>query len=168
MRLKPALRGTATVEMALTLVAAIVPITIGFIAFTEIAWTYHALITLTRDGARYAATHACSDDGGSVVRWMQANAPAFPDRAQLSNGGISIQVSYWNHVLTDNQGDRSDALCDGGCAVCAPDSVTVSISGYQFNHFLTMLGLQPLQVPPFSTTVPIESAGGDADPPPPN
>jgi len=156
-------RGQATVEMALALVAGIVPLTLGLIAFGEISWTYHALATLTRQGARYAATHCWQDESGSnVVNWMQANAPPFPDRPQLATGGVQIQVNYWTHDPTTHQ--SVPFSCAGGCSPqCVPDSVTVSISGYQFNHFLPLLGLQPLQVPPFSTTVEIESAGGDPE-----
>ena len=87
-------RGQATVETALALIVGVVPITLGLLAFTELAWTYHALATATRQGARYAATHCWSDETGSnVVTWMQANAPLFPDRAQMSSGGIQIQVA---------------------------------------------------------------------------
>lgn len=156
-------RGQATVEMALALVAGIVPLTLGLIAFAEIAWTYHALATLTRQGARYASTHCWQDESGSnVVDWMQANAPPFPDRPQLATGGVQIQVTYWTHDPTTRQ--SVPFSCAGSCSSqCVPDSVTVSISGYQFDHFLTLLGLQPLQVPPFSTTVEIESAGGDPE-----
>ena len=156
-------RGQAAVETALALIAGIIPLTFGLIAFTEIAWTYHALATITRQGARYAATHCWQDDGGSnVVNWMQANAPAFPDRPLLTSGGIQIQVNYWMH---DADAHQSVAFsCSGGCSPdCVPDSVTVSIIGYQFNHFFPLLGLQPLQVPPFSTTVEIESGGGNPE-----
>ena len=155
--------GQATTEMALVLVVGIVPLTLGLIAFTEIAWTYHALATLTRQGARYAGTHCWQDDGGSnVVSWMQANAPPFPDRPQLTTGGVPIEVRYWTHDLATHQ--SVPFSCSGGCSPqCVPDSVTVSISGYQFSHFLPMLGLPPLQVPPFSTTVEIESAGGNPE-----
>lgn len=156
-------RGQTTVEMALTLVAGILPLTLGLITFAEIGWTYHSLATLTRQGARYAGTHCWQDDAGSnVVNWMQANAPPFPDRAQLATGGVQILVNYWTHDPITHQ--SVPFSCGGGCtAQCVPDSVTVSISGYQFNHFLTLLGLQPLQVPPFSTTVEIESAGADPE-----
>jgi hypothetical protein len=149
--------------MALALIAGIVPITLGLIAFMELVWTYHALVTVTRQGARYAATHCWQDDAGSnVVGWMQTNAPAFPDRPMLSTGGVQIQVSYWTHDPITRQ--SVPFSCGGGCgAECVPDSVTVSIAGYQFNHFFTMLGLQPLQVPPFSTTVEMQSAGGNAE-----
>jgi len=156
-------RGQATVEMALALIAGVVPLTLGLIAFTEIAWTYHALTSLTRQGARYAATHCWQDETGSnVVTWMQANAPPFPDKTQLITGGIQIQVSYWTHDPLTHQSVLFS--CGSGCTgECVPDSVTVGISGYQFNHFLTTLGLQPLQVPPFSTTVEIQSAGGNPE-----
>jgi Flp pilus assembly protein TadG len=156
-------RGQATVETALVLMAAIIPLSFGLIAFTEIAWTYHALATLTRQGARYAATHCWQDDAGSnVVTWMQANAPAFPDRPLLASGGVQIQVSYWMHDKDTHQ--SVPFTCGGGCSPdCLPDSVTVRIAGYQFNHFFPLLGLRPLEVPSFSTTVEIESGGGNPE-----
>ena len=156
-------KGQSTVEMALALAAAIIPITFALIAFTEIAWTYHALATVTRQGARYAATHCWQDEGGSnVINWMQANAPAFPDRPLLVSGGVQIQVNYWMHDPDTHQ--SIPFTCGGGCSPdCVPDSVTVSIIGYQFNHFFPLLGLQPLQVPPFSTTVAVESGGGNPE-----
>jgi hypothetical protein len=152
-------RGQASIETVLALIVGIVPLTFGLIAFSEIAWTYHALTTLTRQGARYAATHCFQDDTGSnVVSWMQANSPAFPDRPLLSSGGIQIQVSYWTHDLETHE--TVPFSCAGGCSPdCVPDSVTVGITGYEFNHFFPLLGLAPLPVPPFSTTVEIQSAG---------
>lgn len=149
-------------EMALTLVMGILPLTLGMIAFAEIGWTYHALATITRQGARYAATHCWQDDVGSnVVAWMQAHAPAFPDRGLMASGGIQIQVSYLTHNLETHTSDTF--LPPDGCTLCVPDSVTVAISGYQFNHFLTALGLPSLVVPPFATTVEMQSAGGDPE-----
>ena len=156
-------RGQATVEMALALVAGLVPLTLGLIAFAEIGWTYHALTTITRQAARYAGTHCWQDEAGSnVSNWIQANAPLFPDRSQLTTGEIQIQVSYWMHDPVTRE--SVPFTCAGSCSSqCVPDSVTVSISGYQFNHFLPLLGLPPLQVPPFSTTVEIESAGANPE-----
>src|SRR5689334_11256043 len=96
MRFTRSHRGQATLETVIALVVGIVPLTFGLIAFSELAWTYHALATLTRQGAQYAATHCFQDDNGSnVVSWMQSNSPAFPDRQQLVGGAIQIQVSYW-------------------------------------------------------------------------
>ncbi len=147
----------------MVLVAGLLPLTLALTAFAEVTWTYHALTTLTRQGAHYAATHCWTDSTGSnVVTWMQANAPPFPDRAQLASGGIEIQVSYWTHdPLTRTS---VPFTCAGGCSPdCVPDSVTVGIVGYQFSHFLSGLGLQPLQVPPFATTVEIEGAGANPE-----
>jgi len=156
-------RGQASVETVLALIVGIIPLTFGLIAFTEIAWTYHALVAVTRQGARYAATHCFQDETGSnVVTWMQNNAPAFPDRPLLTGGAIQIQVSYWTHDLTTHE--SVPFTCAGGCSPdCVPDSVTVSIVGYQFNHFFPLLGLPPLQVPSFSTTAAMESAGGNPE-----
>ena len=155
--------GQATIEMALVLMAVLVPLTFGAIAVAELAWTYHALAALTRLGARYAATHCWQDDAGSnVVSWMQANSPPFLDRPQLVTGELGIQVSYWRHDLTTHTTEPFS--CADSCTPqCVPDSVTVQISGYQFRHLLPLLGLQPLQVPAFATTVEMESDGGDPD-----
>src|ERR1051326_5874590 len=94
---------------------------------------------------------------------MKATSPIFPDRSQLLSGAITIQVNYWTHNLDADESDSFE--CDGtvACGACVPDSVTVSITGYQFNHFFQTLGLAPLQMPSFSTTVEVESAGGNGD-----
>jgi len=155
-------RGQAQIEAVLALLVGI-PLTFSLIAFSELAWTYHALAAITRMGAQYAATHCFQDDGGSnVVSWMQTNSPAFPDRPLLVSGTIQIQVSYWTH---DTEAHTSVPFsCAGGCSPdCVPDSVTVGITGYQYDHFFSILGLPPLQVPPFSTTVPMQSAGANPE-----
>ena len=156
-------RGQASIETVLALMVGIIPLTLGLITFSELTWTYHVLTTLTRQGARYAATHCYEDATGSnVVSWMQANSPPFPDRPQLTAGGIQIQVSYWTHDVETRE--SVPFSCAGGCSPdCVPDSVTVSISGYQFNHFFSVLGLPPLQVPSFSTTMAMEGAGANPE-----
>lgn len=156
-------RGQATIETALALVVGILPLTIALLAFAEIAWTYHALTALTRQGAQYAATHCFADSTGSnVVNWMVANAPAFPDRPLLATGGIPIQVQYWtNDSSTHTTGP---VICAPDCSSqCIPDSVTVSINGYSFTHFLPYFGFAPLQVPTFSSTVEIEGNGANPE-----
>ncbi len=156
--------GQATVETALIMMTVMLPLTFGVVALADLAWTYHALVTLTRQGARYAATHCFQDDSGSnVATWMQANSPPFLDRPQLASGTVQILVNYWSHDLA-NQVSNPFSSCGSTCTPqCVPDSVTVSISGYQFKHLLPLLGLQPLEVPGFSTTVEIQSAGGDPE-----
>ena len=163
-------RGQASVEMALALLFGVVPLTLGLIAFAEAAWTYHGLTTITRLGARYAATHCFEDSSGqNVVSWLtDLNNPAlpvFPDRQQLAGGGIQITVQYWTH---DPDQGSIPVACNASCsAECVPDSVTVSVGTdnpgtYQFNRFLASLGVPAIQLPAFSTTVPMES-GVDPD-----
>src|SRR5438876_5551864 len=96
------MRGQASVEMALALLFGVLPLTLGLIAFAEAAWTYHGLVSITRLGARYAATHCFLDPSGqNVVTWLTDSnnvaIPAFPDRQQLVTGGIQIAVQYWTH-----------------------------------------------------------------------
>jgi len=160
------IRGQATVEMALALVFGVVPLTLGVIAFTEAAWTYHGLAALTRVGAQYAATHCFQDSAGqNVVEWLTSatntSVPAFPDRPQLTTGGIQVAVQYSANDLVN--GISAAPTCSPDCSsACIPDSVTVSIvagnpSTYMFNRFLTSLGLPTIQVPAFATTLPMES-----------
>lgn len=157
--------GQATVETGLVLLFVMLPLMIGLIAFAELAWTYHALVTLTRQGAQYAATHCFQDTGGSnVVAWMQQNAPPFLDKPQLVGGQIQINVNYWTLDLPDQISapfDGSSCVVGSCTPECVPDAVTVGISGYTFQRLLPALGLQPLTVPAFSTTVEMESGGGD-------
>ena len=159
------IRGQATVETALILVFGIVPLTIGIIAFTEAAWTYHGLASLTRLGAQYAATHCFQDSAGqNVIAWLtdatNRALPVFPDRPQLVTGGIQVEVQYWTH---DSEQGSIPVTCSPDCsAACVPDSVTVSIApgnpgAYTFNRFLTSLGLPTFQLPAFPTTLPMES-----------
>ena len=152
--------------MTLALVFGIIPLTLGFIAFAEAAWTYHALSTVTRLGAQYAATHCFQDASGqNVVSWLTDSTntavPAFPDRPQLTTGGIQITVQYSTNDLVN--GTSSVPTCSPDCSPdCIPDSVTVSIaagnpSTFVFNRFLTSLGLPTFQLPAFATTLPMES-----------
>ncbi len=141
----------------------LVPATLGLIIFAEAAWTYHSLVQLTRRGARYAATHCWQDSAGSnVVSWMQTNAPPFVDREQLSTGGAEIRVEYWTHDTATHE--TVPFACGGSCSPeCVPDSVTVSVNGYQFRHMLSLLGMPPIQVPPFATTMEMQSMGANPD-----
>ena len=156
--------GQATIEAALTLLVGLVPLSIAMLGFAEIAWTYHALATLTRQGAQYAATHCWQDDSDSnVINWMTANAPAFPDRSKLVTGEIPIQVRYWTN---DSANHLTNPFSCGGqsCSPeCVPDSVTVSINGYYYNHFLPYFGFAPLLVPSFSTTMEIQGSGANSE-----
>ncbi len=148
--------------MALIMMTIMIPLTLGIVAIADVVWTYHALVTLTRQGARYAATHCFQEDNGpNVTDWMKANAPPFLDKPNIGTT-LQIQVNYWTHDFANNQSVAFS--CGAACTpTCVPDAVTVSISNYQFTHLLPLLHLQPLQVPAFSTTVEVQSAGGDPE-----
>ena len=89
------MRGQASVEMALALLFGVVPLTLGLIAFAEAAWTYHGLTTITRLGARYAATHCFEDSSGqNVVSWLtDLNNPA----AGFSGSATISRRRYTDH-----------------------------------------------------------------------
>lgn len=158
--------GQAAFETAILFAVVLVPLTFGLMVVSELAWTYHSLASLTRQGARYAATHCYMDSTGSnVTAWMLVNSPPFIDRQQL-NGTAQIQVNYWTHDLTDPTNPNMVPFeCPGDActAACQPDSVTISISGYQFSHLVTLIGMQPIAVPGFATTVEMQSMGGFQD-----
>ena len=167
--------GQASVEFALVLVFGVVPLTFGLIALVEVAWTYHALTTLTRLGAQYAATHCFADPTGqNVVTWLtdstNASTPAFPDRPQLATGGIQIAVQYSTNDLAGGI-STTPPTCSPDCSTdCVPDSVTVSIAAgdptaYTFNRFLISLGLPTVSVPAFATTLPMENGVNSATTP---
>ena len=155
--------GQASVELALILGTVLIPLTLGIVAILEVLWTYHALATLTRQGARYAATHCFQDDAGTnVTDWMKANAPVFIDRPQLQGGEVQILVNYWAHDFANHE--SVPFSCIAACTpACVPDAVTVSISNYQFRHLLPLVHLEPLTIPAFSTTVEVQNAGGDPE-----
>jgi len=158
-------KGQATVELALVLLFGVLPLSFGLIAFFEAGWAYHGLGALARLGGADAPTRCFQDSSGqNVVSWLtdlnNAALPIFPVRQQLASGGIQITVQYWTH---DPDQGSIPVLCSASCdAQCVPDSVTVGIAtsnpnSYQFNRFLTSFGLPVLQLPAFSTTVPMES-----------
>ena len=94
---------------------------------------------------------------------MIANAPAFPDRSKLVTGEIPIQVKYWTNDSTNHLSNPFSCGGDACSAQCVPDSVTVSINGYYFNHILPYFGFGPLLVPSFATTVEIQGSGANPE-----
>ena len=156
-------RGQATVETAVIMTVVLMPVTFGLVMTTGAVLTWSGMIHLTRTGANYAATHCWQDStGGNVSSFMQTHLPVMLDAQQLVNGPAVITVEYWsqdrvNHVTTPFE-------CATSCsAECTPDSVTVTIRGYQFNVLTRMVGLQSIAMPEYSTTVQIESSGGSSE-----
>lgn len=140
----------------------LVPTTFGLIFVSQLLWVWHSVNDFTRQGAGYAATHCWQSSAGNVLSFMNSNLPAMPYQAQFINGPAQINVSYFAEDATT--GILTPFACDGDCSTgCIPDIVTVSITGFQFGTFFTSLGLQPITLPNFQTTLPIESAGCDPE-----
>ena len=155
-------RGQALVEFALAWGSIILPLTFAIIFTSQLLWIWHSVADFTRDGARYAATHCWQGDGSNVIDYMKANIPLMPDQNQFQNGPAQISVSYFSR--DPDSGDLVPFSCAGDCSTtCIPDVVTVAVTGYQFSSFVTTLGIPPINIPDFHTSVPMESAGCDPE-----
>ena len=146
--------GQAIPEFALLYAGVALPLTFMIVFVSEMLWIWHSVADFTRDGARYAATHCWASDGGNVLAYMQAHVPPMIDMLQFQTNAAGITVQYW-----DASGQPFDGSVCG--AVCVPDSVTVSVTNYQFLRFSSFFRLPPVTMPPFTTTLPMESAGFD-------
>ena len=151
-------QGAVTVEFALTYVGLIIPVTFAIVFTAQLLWVWHSAIEWTREGARYAATHCWQADGSNVSAYMRQNVPVNVDQAQFSSGTAEIAVSYY--ARDTSTGALVDFTCTGDCSTaCVPDLVIVSVTGYQFTRFFNYLGLNPIALPNYTTTLPTEGAG---------
>lgn len=152
--------GQTVVEFALLYTGVIIPLTFGIIFISQMLWVWHSVVEFTRDGARYAATHCYQSGGPNVITYMQANVPLMVDQNQFRLGGATINVTYYAKDPTT--GMLSDFTCATECTPdCSPDVVQISVSDYQFMRFFSFMKLPPISVPPFTTSVPMESIGCD-------
>jgi hypothetical protein len=150
-------RGQAITEFALLYAAVVLPLTFMVVFVAQMLWIWHSVVDFTRDGARYAATHCWQADGsaGNVLQYMQSHVPRMIDMDQFQNNAAGIQVQYFAQ-----QPDGSLAPFDSGaCAGCLPDAASVSITAYQYKRFSSFFKLPNVTIPPFATTVPMESGG---------
>lgn len=152
-------RGSVTVEFAVMYGAVVTPLLFGIVFVAQICWIWHSMAEFTRDGARYAATHCWTPGGENVIQYMQANVPPTIDISAFRAGGSAqINVEYFSR--DPDSGQLVPFSCDAACSTtCIPDSVTVSISNYQFQRYATLL--RSLDMPPFPTSQAIASGGCD-------
>jgi TadE-like protein len=155
-------RGQSTVEFALAYAALLLPLTFAIIYTSEMLWVWHSVNDFTRQAAGYAATHCWQSSAQNVLDFMRANVPAMIDQDQFINGPAHITVSYF--AKDPDTGQMTPFSCDGDCSTgCIPDAVTVSITGYTFAGINTYLGIAPVALPDFQTSLPVESAGCDPE-----
>ena len=147
-------------EFSFVYATVLIPFTFGMIFLCQMLWVWHSVVEMTRDVARYASTHCYRGDYSNVISYMQTHVPPMIDQSQFTQGQVTLNVAYFAKDPTT--GLLSDFSCQGECSVdCAPDAVTVSISGYQFTRFFNVLKLPALTMPPFQTSLPMESIGCD-------
>src|SRR5258708_1136902 len=140
--------GQSTVEFILSYGVIVLPLTLAVIFTSQLLWIWHSVNEFTRQGASYAATHCWVNSAGNVLDFMRANVPATVNREQFQNGPAQIAVTY--AARDADSGQLAPFQCDSDCsASCIPDTVTVSVTGYQFRAFVTALGLPPVILPDF-------------------
>jgi len=154
--------GQAAIEFAVLYAGVVLPLTFMIIFVAEMLWIWHSMNGYTRDVARYAATHCWMADGSNVNAYITANVPAMIDQNQFQSGQATMQVSYFA-VDPVSQTMSPYLGCNAGeCSpACMPDAVTVSVNNYQFLRFASYFKLPPVTIPPFTYSIPMESAGCD-------
>lgn len=151
--------GQATLEFALTFGAITLPLTAAIIFTAQLLWVWHSVVDYTRDGTHYAVTHCYQASGDNVVNYMRSHVPPMIDADQFQQGAATIQVQYFQR--NQETGQLEEFSCEGAeCSTeCVPDAVTVRVTGYEFRRVLTNLGIPPVPLPDFRTSIPMESAG---------
>ncbi len=158
---KESRKGATAVEFLMVGMTVALPLGLSIFYIAQILWVWHSAVEMTRDGARYAATH-CYQNGANVVAYMRQNVPVMPDRDQFRQGTVEFVVTYFGRGQESN--DLSEFSCDSECSLgCVPDVVKVQITGYEYRTFLTYFGIPPAVLPDFQSTIPMEGAGCDAD-----
>jgi hypothetical protein len=156
-------KGQATIEYALSFAAIVMPLMFMIIFTAELLWVWHSIVDFTREGARYATTHCWQGSGDNVISYMRTNVPAMIDDDQFRQGPAEIAVQYFSR--DPDSGTLTEFACEGSpCSTeCVPDTVTIRIENYEFRRFMSFLGLPPVALPDFHTSLPMESAGCDPE-----
>lgn len=156
-------RGQATIEFALLYAGIILPVTFAIVFTAEMLWVWHSVVELTRDGARYAVTHCWQPGASNVQQYIRTHVPRTVDMDQFQSGQAEITIEYLSR--DPDTGQLTDFICDNGeCStLCVPDTVSVSVTNYQFRRFVSFFGLPPVAIPTFRTSLPMESAGCDPE-----
>jgi len=159
MRRRANRQGQAAVEWALTYLGLILPLTMMLYHGANMLWVWNSMVDFTKTGANYAVTHCWEPGGGNVVNWMRQNTPVVFDRDQIRDGQVELEVNYYSRNA--ETGELEDFVCEGASCSreCVPDLVRVRVNNYQYRGLFSYFGLAPVTMPPFTTIMPVESAG---------
>jgi hypothetical protein len=155
-------KGQSTIEFVISYGLVLLPASLAVIFTAQLLWVWHSANEFSRQGASYATTHCWQGSSANVLDFMRSNVPPMINRDQFQNGPVQINVTYY--ARDPESGQLAPFQCDGDCTSgCIPDLVTVSVTGYEFRSFLASLGLPPVAMPDFRTSLPMESAGCDPE-----
>jgi hypothetical protein len=156
-------RAATTVEFALIYGLVLLPLSFMFVFACQMVWVWHSVAEWTRAGAKYAATHCYQAGGDNVRNWMRENVPRMVEQDRFRQGEVEISVEYFAQDAAS--GAPVEFTCEGSeCSPeCIPDQVRVTVSGYEFRRMLDVLGLPPVALPDFRTSVSMEGAGCNAE-----
>jgi Flp pilus assembly protein TadG len=144
--MKKSQQGVTTVEFALIAVLAMI-VLFGVIEVARALFVWNTLVEATRRGARMAVV--CPVNSPAIAHaTIFGGGDASPVLSGLSTS--NVKIDYLNAA-----GATTAAFADMAY-------VQVAITGYQHTLFIPLVG-QTLTVPPFSTTLPVESLGYGAD-----
>ena len=107
-------KGATAIEFLVVGMTMVLPLCFAVFFTVQILWIWHSVAEMTREGARYAATH-CYQGGSNVRSYMQRNVPAMPDRDQFSGGSAEIVVTYYGRTLESNE--LSEFSCESECSI---------------------------------------------------
>ena len=152
-------RGQALMEFALLFGGVLLPMLFMVVFIARGLWVWHSVADFTRYGARYAATHCWEPDGSAsnVIAFMQANVPPMVDMNQFQNGQALVTVQYFSENPDGTTTLFDGSSCAGG--ICVPDTVSVSVSNYNFIGLSPYFSLPTVPIPDFTTSEPMENAG---------
>jgi hypothetical protein len=151
--------GQAAIEFALLYAAAVLPLTFMLVFVSQMLWTWHSVIDFNRAIAQFAATHCWQPENSAsnVLSWATTHVPPIIDRDQFQTNAAGITITYFSQASDGTTTPFDGSVCGGG--VCMPDLVSVSVTSYQFNRFSSFFRLANVTMPPFTTTLPMESGG---------
>ena len=155
-------RGQTSVEFIIAWGTLVLPMTLAIIFTCSVLWTWHGVNEYTRQGADYAATHCWQSTATNVLDYMRTNVPPVINQEQFRSGPAEISVAYFGKDAATGQ--LIEFQCDTECSPnCIPDAVTIRVRGVEYRGFFTSLGLPPIVMPDFATSLPMESAGCDPE-----